>query len=224
MAVIQKTSFAKDLDRFNVLVNDVNPNSRYFRISELPDTLTGGKNAFLIAGSEELVPDTKIQIEIKDSIGNIIYHEPGEGMINTNISGSANTSIIAEYFEGVSKVVAIYIYPETTFGPCTLTILGEVDKYEDGNGILTPVPIDWIGKYNVKWQKQLNVNPSLANTTKIRFYQRPQATITEILNPIYTIVSGSKVASAVTQSFANIKLSRLETFAGDVKRVKVFRT
>ena len=224
MAVIQKTSFAKDLDRFNVLVNDVNPNSRYFRISELPDTLTGGKNAFLIAGSEELVPDTKIQIEIKDSIGNIIYHEPGEGMINTNISGSANTSIIAEYFEGVSKVVAIYIYPETTFGPCTLTILGEVDKYEDGNGILTPVPIDWIGKYNVKWQKQLNVNPSLANTTKIRFYQRPQAKITEILNPIYTIVSGSKVASAVTQSFANIKLSRLETFAGDVKRVKVFRT
>ena len=224
MAVIQKTSFAKDLDRFNVLVNDVNPNSRYFRISELPDTLTGGKNAFLIAGSEELVPDTKIQIEIKDSIGNIIYHEPGEGMINTNISGSTNTSIIAEYFEGVSKVVAIYIYPETTFGPCTLTILGEVDKYEDGNGILTPVPIDWIGKYNVKWQKQLNVNPSLANTTKIRFYQRPQATITEILNPIYTIVSGSKVASAVTQSFANIKLSRLETFAGDVKRVKVFRT
>jgi len=224
MAVIQKTSFAKDLDRFNVLVNDVNPNSRYFRISELPDTLTGGKNAFLIAGSEELVPDTKIQIEIKDSIGNIIYHEPGEGMINTNISGSTNTSIIAEYFEGVSKVVAIYIYPETTFGPCTLTILGEVDKYEDGNGILTPVPVDWIGKYNVKWQKQLNVNPSLANTTKIRFYQRPQAKITEILNPIYTIVSGSKVASAVTQSFADIKLSRLETFAGDVKRVKVFRT
>jgi hypothetical protein len=224
MAVIQKTSFAKDLDRFNVLVNDVNPNSRYFRITELPDTLTGGKNAFLIAGSEELVPDTKIQIEIKDSIGNIIYHEPGEGMINTNISGSTNTSIIAEYFEGVSKVVAIYIYPETTFGPCTLTILGELDEYEDGNGILTPVPIDWIGKYNVKWQKQINVNPSLANTTKIRFYQRPQATITEILNPIYTIVSGSKIASAVTQSFANIKLSRLETFAGDVKRVKVFRT
>jgi hypothetical protein len=224
MAVIQKTSFAKDLDRFNVLVNDVNPNSRYFRITELPDTLTGGKNAFLIAGSEELVPDTKIQIEIKDSIGNIIYHEPGEGMINTNISGSTNTSIIAEYFEGVSKVVAIYIYPETTFGPCTLTILGELDEYEDGNGILTPVPIDWIGKYNVKWQKQINVNPSLANTTKIRFYQRPQATITEILNPIYTIVSGSKIASAVTQSFADIKLSRLETFAGDVKRVKVFRT
>ena len=160
MAVIQKTSFAKDLDRFNVLVNDVNPNSRYFRISELPDTLTGGKNAFLIAGSEELVPDTKIQIEIKDSIGNIIYHEPGEGMINTNISGSTNTSIIAEYYEGVSKVVAVYVYPDTAFGPCTLTILGELSSYESDAGITSIVPLDWENKYNVKWQKQINVNPS----------------------------------------------------------------
>ena len=75
MAVIQKTSFAKDLDRFNVLVNDVNPNSRYFRITELPDTLTGGKNAFLIAGSEELVPDTKIQIErkVEETLGKYIH-------------------------------------------------------------------------------------------------------------------------------------------------------
>jgi hypothetical protein len=64
----------------------------------------------------------------------------------------------------------------------------------------------------------------LANTTKIRFYQRPVASITEILSPIYRIESGSKVNSGVSQSFANIKLSRLETFAGDVKRVKVFRT
>jgi hypothetical protein len=221
MAVIKKTAFPKDLDRFNVLVNDTAPNSRYFRITELPDTFTGGKNAFLIAGTAELVPDTKIQIELKDSVGNIIYHEPGEGLISSSVN---NVGFVSEYFEGVSKVVAVYIYPETLYGPCTLTILGEVDRYQDGNGILTPVPIDWIGKYNVKWQKQINVNPSLANTTKIRFYQRPTATITEILSPIYSIVGNNKVASAVTQSFANIKLSKLETFAGDVKRVKVFRT
>jgi hypothetical protein len=221
MAVIKKTAFPKDLDRFNVLVNDTAPNSRYFRITQLPDTFTGGKNAFLIAGTAELVPDTKIQIELKDSVGNIIYHEPGEGLISSSIN---NVGFVSEYFEGVSKVVAVYIYPETLYGPCTLTILGEVDKYEDGNGILTPVPIDWIGKYNVKWQKQINVNPSLANTTKIRFYQRPTATITEILSPIYRIESGSKVDSGTNQSFADIKLSKLETFAGDVKRVKVFRT
>jgi hypothetical protein len=224
MAVIKKTLFPKNLDKYAVLVNDTQPDSKYFKITELPDTFTGGKNAFLIAGSEYLVPDTKIQIELKDSAGNIIYHEPGEGMINTNVSGSTNNTIITEYYEGVSKVVAVYVYPDTTYGPCTLTILGELSEYEDANGITLPVPLDWENKYNVKWQSQIDVNPSLANTTKIRFYQRPQATITELLSPLYRIENDIKIASEVTQSFANIQLSRLETFAGDVKRVKVFRT
>jgi hypothetical protein len=220
MAVIKKTLFAKNLDRYSVLVNDTDPNSRYFKITELPDTFTGGKNAFLIAGSEELLGDTKIQIELKDGAGNIIYHEPGEGIISSSINGE---NVVTEYFEGVSKVVSVYVYPDTSYGPCTITILGELSKYEN-NGLIVPIPLDWEGKYNVKWQKQINVNPSLANTTKIRFYQRPSATITEILSPIYSIVGDTKVASAVTQSFANIKLSKLETFAGDVKRIKVFRT
>lgn len=221
MAVIQKTLFAKNLDRYSVLVNDTDPNSKYFKVTELPDTLTGGKNAFLIAGSDLLVADTKILIEIKSSDGSIIYNEPGEGLISSSLNGE---TFVTEYYEGVSKVVAIYVYPDTNFGESTITILGEVNQYEDGNGLLTPIPLDWEGKYNVKWQKTINVNPSLANTTKIRFFERPTANITEILSPIYRIVSGSKVESAVTQSFANIKLSNLETFAGDVKRVKVFRT
>jgi hypothetical protein len=221
MAVIQKTLFAKNLDKYAVLVNDTEPNSRYFKITELPDTFTGGKNAFLVAGSKELVADTKIQIELKDSIGNIIYHEPGEGYISSSLNG---TPFVTEYYEGVSKVVSVYVYPDTSYGPCTLTILGELSEYTDANGIVTPVGLDWENKYNVKWTKTINVNPALANTTKIRFYQRPVATISEILSPIYKIENDLKVASAVTQSFANIKLSKLETFAGDVKRVKVFRT
>jgi hypothetical protein len=221
MAVIQKTLFAKNLDKYAVLVNDTDPNSRYFKITELPDAFTGGKNAFLVAGSKELVPDTKIQIELRDSAGNIIYHEPGEGYISSSLNG---TPFVTEYYEGVSKVVSVYIYPDTSYGPCTLTILGELSEYTDTNGIVVPVGLDWENKYNVKWTKTINVNPALSNTTKIRFYQRPIATITEILSPIYSIVGNNKVASAVTQSFANIKLSKLETFAGDVKRVKVFRT
>lgn len=223
MAIIKKTLFAENLDRYNTFVQDTDPNSKYFKITELSDTFTGGKNAFLIQGSEYLVADTLIKIELKDASGNIIYYEPGEGMINTNISGSTNTSIITEYYEGVSKVVAVYIYPETAYGPCTLTILGELSEY-DNNGLRAPVPLNWQGQYNVKWQKQINVNPALANTTKIRFYKRPVATITETLSPIYTIVSGSKVQSNIVSSFANIKLSQIDTFAGDVKRIKVFRT
>ena len=221
MAIIKKTLFSKNLSNYSVLVNDTDPTSKYFKISELPDTFTGGKNAFLIQGSEVLVPDTKIQIELKDSAGNVIYHEPGEGYISSSLNG---VPFVTEYYEGVSKVVSVYIYPDTAYGPCTLTILGELNQFVDSNGITTTVPLEWENKYNVKWEKQINVNPSLANTTKIRFYQRPTAEITEILSPIYRIESGSKVNSGVSQSFAEIKLSKLETFAGDVKRVKVFRT
>ncbi len=222
MAVIKKTLFPENLDKYNTFVIDTNVNSTYFNITELPDTFTGGKNAFLIAGSNELVADTIIKIEIKDAVGNIIYHEPGEGIVSSSINGE---SFVTEYYEGVSKVVAVYVYPDTTaYGPCTITILGELSSYYDSNGLLTPIPIDWQGTYNVKWQKSVNVNPTLANTTKIRFYRRPTVSITEIVSPIFRIESGSKVDSGINQSFADVKLSQLETFAGDVKRVKVFRT
>lgn len=220
MAVIKKTLFAENLDKYQTFVTDTNPNSEYFKITELPDTFTGGKNAFLIQGSEYLVPDTLIKIEIKDAQGNIIYYEPGEGIVSASVGGQ---EIVTEYYEGVSKVVAVYIYPDTAFGPSTITILGEVSSYNN-NGLISPIPSNWEGQYNVKWQKQINVNPSLANTTKIRFYKRPSVSINETISPIYTIVSGSKVQSNIVSSFANIKLSQMETFAGDVKRIKVFRT
>jgi hypothetical protein len=220
MAITKKTLFADNLDKYNTFVTDTDPLSKYFKLTELPDTFTGGKNAFLIQGSEYLVADSLIKIELKDVKGDIIYHEPGEGIISASVNGE---QIVTEYYEGVSKLVSVYIYPDTAFGPCTLTILGELSSY-DNNGINTPIPANWEGSYNVKWQKEINVVPSLANTTKIRFYKRPTANITEILSPIYKIENDLKVASSVTQSFANIKLSNLETFAGDVKRVKVFRT
>ena len=220
MAVIKKTLFAENLDRYQTFVTDTNPTSDYFKITELSDTFTGGKNAFLIQGSDYLVPDTLIKIEIKDSKGNIIYHEPGEGIVSSSVNG---TEVVTEYYEGVSKVVAVHIYPDTAFGPATITILGELSTY-NSNGLNSPIPLEWEGKYNVKWQRQINVNPSLANTTKIRFYRRPTATIVETLSPIYTIVNGLKVESNIVSSFANITLSKLDTFAGDVKRIKVYRT
>jgi hypothetical protein len=313
MAVLKKTLFAENLENYSVLIQDTDPNSTYFKITELPDTFTGGKNAFLIQGSEFLVADTLVKIEIKDAKGNIIYHEPGEG--------------IPEYYEGTSKVIAVYIYPDTAFGPCTITILGEVSEYITTNGIIQPVPLQYKDTYNVRWQKQINVNPFLQNSTKIRFYRRPEVAITEVLKPVFTItetriaqggnarlyptdaytfseftqlrgqyvlpddleyfvtllngqtfqnnmlgqtmsfssyptyepeiieiissntakvnppliendivqtvistpysvtyLSGSdRTQSQFTSSYANIKLTNLETFAGDVKRVKVFR-
>ena len=208
MAILKKTLFAENLERFNVLVEDTDTTSRYFGITELPDTFTGGKNAFLIQGSPELVADTIIKIEIKDSQGNIIYHEPGEG--------------IPEYYEGTSKVVAVYIYPDTAFGPCTITILGELKEYVN-NGFVSPIPENWQNQYNVRWQGVVNVNPFLANTTKIRFYRRPKIDITESVLPVYNrtvynrTISGSVSATAISPTsgsdyrlFKGITLYELE--------------
>lgn len=201
MAVDIKVAPDEKLELVQTYITDTNPNSDYFNISELPDTFSGGKNAFLIAGTDKLLANTEIKIQIRDANGNVCYVEYSNGN--------------PEYYEGNSKVVAVYVYPTVTaFGPSTITILGQ----------LKDVPQEWNGLYSVKWTKQVNINPALANTTRVRFYKRPQVTIAELLEPLYTIVSGSKVPSLVTQSFASITVNQLETFAGDVARVKVFRT
>ena len=310
MAVEIKVAPDEKLELVRAQILDTALNSNYFNVTELSDTLSGGKNAFLIAGSELLEPNSEIKVQIRDSAGEVIYYEFSDGYP-------------AEYYEGISKVVAIYVYPTVTaFGPATITLVGQVKNTKD----------------LVKWERKVNIDPSLPNTTRVRFYKRPKVTISEILEPIYTITttgvqtysgsailipvvpaSGSnyaawlgqgntdanleyrlqptpqiedftiisasavgaivttdipgysptiigatddyfarispplldingniqgrsfmnsisysysdtsiavttKTASNVTQSFANIKVSQLDTFAGDVKRVKVYRT
>jgi hypothetical protein len=203
MAVLRKQSFPENLETFSVLVNDTAENSLYFKITDLPDTFTGGKNSFLIQGSEDLVQDTVVKIEIKDSNGNVIYTEPGEG--------------IPEYYEGTSKPVAVYIYPDTAYGPCTITILAELAEYVNERGVKTGVPTEWRNKYNIRWQKVVNVNPNLTNTSKIRFYRRPKVNITETVLPVYNrsvsrlTVSGSINGNAVQPAVG----SNFRTFRGD---------
>ena len=202
MAVEIKVAPDEKLELVQVLIEDTNPTSEYFNITELPDTLSGGKNAFLIAGSDKLLSNTEVKVQIRDANGKVLYHEFSNGYP-------------VDYYEGNSKVCAVYVYPtDTAFGPATITILGQ----------LKDTPIEWNNRYSVKWTKTININPALPNTTRVRFYKRPKVTITELLEPLYSIVSGSKVASLVTQSFASITVNQLETFAGDVARVKVFRT
>ncbi len=203
MAILKKTSFKQNLEQISVYVNDVDPNSQYFRVTDLPDTFTGGKNAFLIQGSENLVADTLVKIEIKDAVGNVIYSEPSAG--------------IPSYYEGTSKVVSVHVYPDTAFGPCTITILGELSSTTI-DGINVPVPLDWVGKYNVKWQKTINVNPFKKNTTPIRFYRRPQVQITESVLPIYNrnVTSVTVSGSVSGLSILPIQDTDFRTYKGSI--------
>jgi hypothetical protein len=170
MAIIKKFSPKENLNTFSTLITDTNPNSTYFRITEFKDTFSGGKNGFLIEGSEHLKETTEIKIEILDVEGNPIYFEPGDG--------------IPEYYEGISKVIAVYVYNDTPIGQAQITVLGELKTYLEGD-VVRDIPEEWKGVYNVKWQKSFKVNKLLPNEDKVRFYRRPIVNIEEIVKPIF---------------------------------------
>ena len=203
MARIKKYSpnLSTNLTYYETFVVDTNPNSDYFKITELKDTFTGGKNGFLIEGSEHLMESTEIKIEIIDVNGNAIYYEPGNG--------------VPEYYEGLSKIIAVYIYEDTPIGDAKITVLGELKTYKDGVNV-KDIPDNWKGVYNVKWEKTFKVNRLLPNEDTVRFYKRPSVNITEITKPIFSTAlatitqTGSLYGTAITppngQPLANYKL------------------
>ncbi len=168
------------LSSFQTFLIDDSPNSTYFKITEFNDTFTGGKNGFLIEGSEYLKETTEIKIQILDVAGNPVYYEPGNG--------------VPEYYEGTSKLIAVYIYEDTPIGEAKITILGELKSYVDDGGVVRDVPDEWKNVYNVKWEKPFKINRLLSNEDKVRFYKRPNVSITEIVKPIY-----SNISSTITQ-------------------------
>jgi hypothetical protein len=203
MARIKKYSPTIDthLKYYETFVVDTEPNSKYFKITEFKDTFTGGKNGFLIEGSPELMETTEIKIEILDVDGNPIYFEPGQG--------------IPQYYEGTSKVVAVYVYEDTPIGTADITVLGELKKYYDG-AELKDIPDGWKGIYNVKWQKTFKVNRLLSNEEKVRFYKRPTITIEELVKPLFLTdisiltksgsVNGTPVTPSANESLTNYTL------------------
>jgi hypothetical protein len=190
MAIIKKfpESLTQNLTTFQTYINDTTPNSRYFRITEFKDTFTGGKNGFLIEGSEHLKETTEIKIEILDVNGNPVYYEPGNG--------------VPEYYEGVSKLIAVYVYEDTPIGQAKITVLGELKTFVDDNGIVQDIPEQWRDVYNVKWEREFQINKLLSNEDKVRFYRRPEISINEIVKPIF-----SNVVTPITQ------MGRVDGFA-----------
>jgi hypothetical protein len=182
MAIIKKfpESLTQNLTTFQTYINDTTPNSTYFRITEFKDTFTGGKNGFLIEGSQYLKETTEIKIEILDVNGNPVYYEPGNG--------------VPEYYEGVSKLIAVYVYEDTPIGNAKITVLRELKTFVDDNGIVQDIPEQWRDVYNVKWEKQFQINKLLSNEDKVRFYRRPEVSITEIVKPIF-----SNIVTPITQ-------------------------
>ena len=155
----KKQPVYKGLDKTSVLYNDRSEYSPdIFDITDYPKRLTAGKNILQFRGNlANIAQNSPLDIEIIDYNGEPIYHEI--------------TSYIAE---DKSRVVAIYIYPDTSPGPATITLLTEIQSI---NG--TMVPAEWKNVYNAKWSRTVYVNPTLVNESEIIFETLPTVNIEE---------------------------------------------
>jgi hypothetical protein len=125
----------------------------YFQISEFPTRLTAGKNLFKLRGNPtNLKVGGFLNIEVLDYNGDPIYSE-----------------VIDYIDEDKSRVVAIYIYEETSPGDCTITLVAEADA----------APAQWQGKANVRWTRSVPVNPNVSNISEIIFETLPTLQIQE---------------------------------------------
>lgn len=158
MPITPKTLEYKGLNRYDVYVEDRSDVSEYFQVSNLPPQFGGGRNSFLLNGSRYLRDRSDIQIEILDFAGNPIYHR-----------------FVSNYVEGKGKLVSVEIYNTTPAGIATIIVMGKLSFLKDG----TPVPPELVNKYNVRWVKNILVNPSVYTTSPLRFQTTPQATAQE---------------------------------------------
>lgn len=150
----RKEAVYKGLQYIDVWITDTSLTSPdYFQISEFPTRLTAGKNLFKFRGHPtNLKVGSYLNIEVLDYNGDPIYHE-----------------VVNYIDEDKSRVVAIYIYEDTSPGDCTVTLTAEAEN----------VPAEWRGKANVKWIRTVPVNPNISNDTEIIFETLPTVTISE---------------------------------------------
>jgi hypothetical protein len=157
----RKEAVYKGLEFIDVYFNDTSATSPdYFQISDFPTRLTAGKNLFKLRGHPtNLKVGGSLNIEVLDYNGNPIY-----------------TQVVDYIDEDKSRVIAIYIYEDTSPGDCTVTLLAEAATI-DG----VPAPQEWQGRANIKWTRSVPVNPNVSNTSEIIFEQAPGVTVDEII-------------------------------------------
>ena len=155
----RKEAVYKGLEFIPVLYEDPSLTSPdYFQISEFPTKLTAGKNLFKLRGHPtNLRVGGALGIEVLDYNGNPIYSE-----------------VINFIEEDKSRVIAIYIYDDTSPGDCTVTLVAEASVVE---GAIPPT--EYQGKVNVRWSRSVPVNPNVSNNSEIIFDKLPEVTVSE---------------------------------------------
>ena len=204
MGFIPKRLTLQNLDEASVYIEDTN--NEYFNVQEVPETLTQGRYAFKIFGSDLLREGVELKIELLDAEGNTIFLTP------VDFIGEE----VPPYVPYRYVTVEVYSPPINVPGLATLTILGEL------NPDAVDVPSEFQNAYNVRYQETLNVDLSTAiNTQPIRFFKNPTTDHQEVVQAktILAPLSESIVTATVDGiSRSDLKGKIIEIESGSLEK------
>lgn len=169
------------LKDYEVYYNDTVENSKFFQISKFPESFASGKNSFLITGTDLLVPTTPVMVEVLDVNGNELLITIPDILLN-----------------GTDRVIVVNVKSTDYYGKGLVTILGQA----------IDVPGEWRGAYNVKWQKEVLINPSLENDSETLFVSDPELFISEIYDTSNDISGINFVTKLYNQGLVNSKIGK----------------
>ena len=160
MGVFTRRIIKENLDQVDVFLQD--NNNEIFVVQDIPDTFVQGRTAFKIFGSNLLLDNVPLKVEILDKAGETVYVQPIK-------YGLTNPKLPYRY-------VSVEVYREINVpGEAKLVILGELDPS------VVNVPQQFQGRYNVKYSKVINIDTfSFKNTQPILFYKKPTFTALEL--------------------------------------------
>ena len=204
MGFLPKRLTLQNLDQVSVFIEDTD--NQYFNVQDLPETLTQGRHAFKLFGSDLLREGIELKMELLDSEGNTIFMTPVDFI-------GEETPPHTPY-----RYVTIEVYspPINYPGIATLTILGEL------NPNLVDVPIEFQNAYNVRYQADIDVDLStIINTQPIRFFKNPTTEFQEVVQAktVLSPISESIVkttADGLTRS--DLKGSVIEIESGSLEK------
>jgi hypothetical protein len=190
MPISKKTVLPLNLARFDVLIEDTSEYSEYFQVTNLPPEFTGGRNSFLLGGSDYLQEGSEIQLEIIDAGGNPIYQ-----------------SLVPNYVEGNSRLISVEIYDDTVPGIATIVVMGKAETTVTGESI----PVEWQDTYNVRWVKRILIDYNLNNVSPLRFRNQPEVILEE--KRFFNINSSSfdTIINDITASLSPLLFSSIQT-------------
>lgn len=158
MPKTKKSLLPRNLNTYDVFIEDRTPTSDYFAVSNLPSMFTGGRNSFLVNGSSFLEDGSEVRIEILDARGNPVFFYP-----------------VSNYTESAGTLISVEIYDTTATGIGTIIIMGKAKIKTDG----TEIPEVWRNKFNVRWVRNILMDGYVPNTSPIRFLNQPQVEVEE---------------------------------------------